>query len=136
MTLTVDNYLKILSDNRVEKELNDIFEPAISLTITEKFKTFEANMRHTIDGLHATIKVLRDDLKLKDDTITMLQSDNTALRKEVTDLKTSNNDLEQFCRKDNLVITGIPASYGEAVSSNTDDPNSSSETMKNNKAVQ
>ncbi len=131
MSLTVENFLQILKDDRIKKELNDIFEPAIVLTITEKFKSFETNMQRTINGLQATIHVLRDELKLKDDAITALKTDNVALRKEVIDLTSANNDLEQFCRKDNLVITGLPASYGEAASSaNTDDSESSTETMQ------
>ena len=81
-------------------------------------------------GLRATITILRDELKVKDDAVTKLQSENTFLCNKLTAVKLSNNDLKQFCRKDNLVITNVPASYSEAVSANTvNDLDSSTETQ-------
>ena len=37
MALTAESFLRILANDRIKKELSDIFEPAIALTINKKF---------------------------------------------------------------------------------------------------
>jgi predicted RNase H-like nuclease (RuvC/YqgF family) len=70
-------------------------------------------MTQTIDRLTATITLLRDELKMKDTALTTLKDENTMLKKEVSNLKKCNDELEQYGRRDNLIITGLPSSYAE-----------------------
>ena len=100
------------------KKISDLFEPVISLTIQEKFDCF-----------NATIISLRDELKVRDEIINKLQSENIELKQDVTELKKSNNALEQFTRKDNLVLTGISASYAERAQGNENNRKSSVDTI-------
>jgi FtsZ-binding cell division protein ZapB len=123
------NFLTVLSDDRVQNKLFSLFEPIIALTIEEKFNSL---LKSKVDGLNATIQSLRDDLKIRDETINNLQSDNNKLKQEVSKLRKSNDDLEQFTRKDNLIISGLPASYAERVegtAGNKPNRESSSETI-------
>ncbi len=108
-----DNFLKALQDDRIQKNLHDILETSIKLIIDEKFNNFQSSMKRTVDGLSATIDVLRNELKIKDDAMSQLKIQNEQLSKELNNVKTTNDELEQFCRKDNLVITGVHASYAE-----------------------
>ena len=107
--LSIDDFLTIIRDDRVKKEFNDIYEPAIKLTIDEKF----AALTNTIDGLRATIDFLRNDIKTRDDQIAKLKSDNVDLSQKISDLKQKNDALEQYTRRDNLIISGIPCSFAE-----------------------
>lgn len=111
-SITVDDFLVILRDDRVKKEFNDIYEPVIKLTVDEKFN--ELNLK--LEGLRTTISLLRNDIKSRDDQITKLTSDNEDLTKTITDLKQKNEALEQYARRDNLIIAGISSTFAEAAS--------------------
>ena len=111
-SITVDDFLVILRDDRVKKEFNDIYEPVIKLTVDEKFN--ELNLK--LEGLRTTISLLRNNIKSRDDQITKLTSDNEDLTKTITDLKQKNEALEQYARRDNLIIAGISSTFAEAAS--------------------
>ena len=51
-------------------------------------------MERTIHGLRATITILREELKVKDNAVTKLQSENIFLRNKLMAIKLSNKDLD------------------------------------------
>ena len=51
----------------------------------------------------ATITTLRHELKVKEDMVKKLQTENSAFCKELNKVRLSTNDLKQFCRKGDLV---------------------------------
>jgi len=53
-----ENFLRALQDDRVKKNLHDIFETSIKLLIDEQF----AAIKHTVDGLNASIDLLRNEV--------------------------------------------------------------------------
>ena len=71
------------------------------------------------DKITSNINSLRDDLNsLKDIVIKRLQEDNARLRakwdcleRRVDVLQSSVDDLEQYDRRNNLILSGIPYSY-------------------------
>ncbi len=103
-----------------QKELFDIFEPVMKLTIDKKIQPLETNIKQTIAGLVATVDQLRNELKLKDDVAAKLNTENASLKKDLAEVKKQNDNFEQFCRKDNLVITGIKATYAERAGASAD----------------
>ena len=94
---------------------------AITLTIEEKFSPFCAKINATINGLIATVEALHDKLEAKDETVKMLKTENFKLNKRIADLQKANDNLEQFCRKDNQIISGLPAIYAEEVAAVAED---------------
>ena len=119
------NFANVLCDERVQHSILQLFEPMIALTIEEKFNTI---LKSKLDGLFATTQSLRDDLKVRDETINKLQSETIKLKQEISRMKKDNDSLEQFTRKDNLIISGIPASFAERVEGNESTRESSTDT--------
>lgn len=117
--ISADDFVNILKDDRVRKELYDIYEPMIKLTITEIFKNFQKEMSDKVDSLNATIQVMRTEIASRNDTVAKLTAQNASLVVEVDNLKKNVDELEQYSRRDNLIISGIPASFAETVSTAT-----------------
>lgn len=125
-----DNFLKALQDDRIKENPRDIFESSIKLLIDEQF----AAVKRTVDGLSATVELLRNEIKNKDVSIAQLKAENDSLKNNLADIEKTNDELQQYCRKDNLVITGVPASFAEhasvsAESNGTRSVESSAETV-------
>ena len=59
--------------------------------------------------LEATIKMLQTDIAAKDDTISKLVAANKALGNNLKLASRELDHIEQYSRRDNLVITGISA---------------------------
>lgn len=129
MSTFADNLLKALQDDRIKKNFHDIFETSIKLIIDEKF----ADVMRTVDGLNATVELLRTEIKAKDASLGQLKKENDDLKIGLADLEKTNDELQQYLRKDNLVITGIPTSFAEQASVSTDSDGNretSSETVR------
>ena len=71
--------------------------------------------------LKTTIKMLQTDITAKDDTISTLVAANTALENNFKLASHKLDNISQYSRRDNLIITGISASFSEATSSETNE---------------
>jgi hypothetical protein len=114
--ISADDFLTVLRDDRVRKELYEIYEPMIKLTVTEIFKNFQKEMCDKVDSLNTTVQVIRTEIASRNDAVAKLTAQNASLVVEVDKLKMSVDELEQYSRRDNLIITGIPSSFAEAAS--------------------
>lgn len=120
-SLSVDDFLSILKDDRVRKEFYELYEPLIKLTIDETVKVFRKDMQDAIDSLNASVTVLRTEVTTRDESVNKLKGENVSLTAEVNKLKKQVDDLEQYGRRDNLIISGLPLSYAEAATSHDND---------------
>ena len=106
-----ENFLRALSDDCIQEKLSTIFEPIISLAIIEKINKINTNRQNMVSTL--LFEICATNLKLKSDTVDKVQQENVDLKQEICNLKKTNDILEQLTCKDNLVISGIPASFAE-----------------------
>ena len=58
-------------------------EPAITLTIEQKFSPFYAKINAIINDPVVTVKAQRDKLKIKNGAVKMLKTDNFKLNEEL-----------------------------------------------------
>lgn len=81
-------------------------------------KELSVNLNKRFDELNAQVATLRADLATRDKRLADLQLENTSLKSEISVLQTKCDTLEGYSRRDNLVITGIPATAAEVVGAN------------------
>ena len=97
----------------------NLFKPLTQLTIQELIKPLEVNFNNQFDQLSANIKVLKSELMIKNQFDTDLETCNKKLGTKITTLESNIDDLEQYSRRENLIFTGVPLSYSEAIASST-----------------
>lgn len=77
-------------------------------------------MSDQMKTLNATIAAMRTDILSRDESINKLKLENASLISETNALKKALDDIEQYQRRDNLVISGLPGSFADATGA-TDD---------------
>ncbi|KAK4883801.1 hypothetical protein RN001_000072 [Aquatica leii] len=99
--LDVDPIVKILKVTLVDK-IKTIVQSTLKIEI-QKFENSVQRLSDIFDGFK-----LRLDKKDTDKKMENLTAENATLKKEL-------NDLQQYTRHENIIITGIPESSGESV---------------------
>lgn len=99
-----------------EPSWRDIMKQLTELTITNKELIKSVDLCHEkidenstiIKSLENTLAVFRDDVVKLSDRCTALEGENTKLKSEL-------NDLQQYSRRNNIEIRGVPEAVGENV---------------------
>ena len=112
-----EEFVSLLNNDLVQEAFSKILKPIIELTITELIKPLEKE----IGTLTASLKILQAELNAKEAVITTLESTNTSLREDLAKAEVNIDSLEQYTRRDNLVITGIPQTFLAATSASLPD---------------
>ena len=112
-----EEFVSLLNNDLVHEAFSMIFKPIIELNITELIKLLEKE----IGTLTASLKILQAELNAKEAVITTLESTNTSLLEDLSKAEVNIDSLEQYTRRDNLVITGIPQTFLTATSASLPD---------------
>ena len=91
MAITVDDFLKILSDDIVQKKSYEIFEPLNNLSIIEICKKMEKKFETEINKISLTVSGLQSDCSARNIVITQLRTENTALTSQLSDIVSKGN---------------------------------------------
>ncbi len=118
-------YVALLNNNLVAEALQNIFKPLIQLTIDELIKPLERTFSACFGELNATIKMLQLDINFKQQHIFSLEENNKLFTDKIKQLEVNLDDIEQYSRKENLVISGIPSSFAEAGGTGTSESSQS-----------
>lgn len=129
--MNADNFVELLDNPRVEEKLSSIFK-SLFVTIT---KEITKPLEIKIDELSSLVKKLQADVAARDTKIDGLVADIKKLRGELHDANMEIQSLEQYSRRDNLVISGIPSSAAETASA-TDDSSADSRNTTIQKVVE
>ncbi len=128
--VSVAEYLNILQDDNVVKRFHEIFEGMIALLIKEVIKPLETR----IGELSTNVGKLQKELENRNLVIDELQRDKVNLNDQLRAAKVSISNMEQYSRRDNLLITGIPATIAD-VASGEDDRDTADSSTSAMKAV-
>ncbi len=82
-----------------------------------------------LNDLHGTINLLRNELQARDATITALQHQNDSLKQSNSSLLTKMKTIDAATRRDNLIFSGLTATYADAAAPR-DGGNSSTQILK------
>ena len=86
------------------QEFKDLIKSAVADSVTKELQTLRDQLEQT-DG---KVMDLENDLKAKGTIITSLQKEQKSNTEEITSLKRSLNDAEQYSRRNCLRLYGIP----------------------------
>ena len=114
--MTQEDFIVILQNIAVIEQFNKIFEPMITLTVTSLMKPFEDRINEVIGN----IKKLQNEAAVCSSKIDDLQRCNEDLLGKLKKTEAALNAAEQYSCRDNLVITGLPATLAEITVSTGD----------------
>jgi prefoldin subunit 5 len=136
--LSPEDFLKVLNDTAVQEKLCEIFNNSIKLIVREIFDPIEKQMKKDIDELKATIQPLQLKIDERTEQLKNLQAVNSTLSEKLVKERMAREELEQYSRRENLIITGIPATLAERVGADQGEQNRlgyESSTVTTNKVV-
>ena len=105
----VDVFLKALNDDRVKEHMYAIFVPIIKLTIDEHMTT----VKSTIASLTARVDKLQQEVAKKEVVIQAIKADAQKIKSDGFDQAIAIDSMEEYSRRDSLIINGIKASFAE-----------------------
>ena len=100
-------FLNILSNHNAKKRLQDILKPVIELSVAKIFKPIQKTIDMKLNELTTTVKLLQAEVTSCKDEVADLQNTNKNLSDRLAVAESKINNLEQYSRRDNLVITGL-----------------------------
>ena len=113
--MDVQGFLNILFNHNIEKRLQDILKPVIELSVAEIFKPIQKAIDVKLNELTTTDKLLQAEVTSHKDEVADLQNTNKNLSDRLAVAEGKINDLEQYSRLDNLVITGLTITTAEVL---------------------
>ena len=119
-----------LDDPRVEEKLQNILKSLLMTVSKEITKPLEDK----IGELSVLVKRLQSDLALSDSRLDDLTAENRKLRNDLQTAAAEVRNLEQYSRRDNLVISGLPATFAETAAA-TDESFSDSQGSTEQKVL-
>lgn len=118
---SVDSFLTILSNDKVIEALTKIFESIVHEAVAVQF----IELTTKLDEVAA-------DIKLRDETIAKLNTENERLRKQIEQQANEVEQLEAYNRQDNLIIHGIPLQFAEVAQNNMATPTAAASGVTEN----
>lgn len=115
--MDAENYLRLLNNSDVEKKFHDMFKPLIELTVSEFMKPMKLLVDNRMSELTITIKNLEANILARDGKIAMLEKTNSELHASLNAAVAKCDEMEQYSKRENLIISGIPASVAEVAAS-------------------
>ena len=105
--------MNILPNHNVEKRLQDILKSVIELSVAEIFKPIQKVIDVKLNELTTTVKLLQAEVTSRKDEVADLQNTKKNLSDRLAVAEGKINDLEQYSRSTNLVITGLTTTVAE-----------------------
>ncbi len=102
----------------------------IKTVAAELITEFSARLDQRFDQLNARIATMSADLASRDKRIADLHDENNRLKADMSALQLKNDELEGYSRRDNLILTGIPATTAEVAGANNSSDSSSTLVKK------
>lgn len=103
--------IKLIDDMR--KDMNEHFA-GVNTNVTE-VKTKLASVNETITGIKSQLDVLGQENIARQQEYTELKKENSDLKIEISTLKMHIQDIEQYSRRDNIEIVGVPYTQRENI---------------------
>lgn len=133
--MDAESFLKILANSNVEKRLNEIFKPVITLTIDEALKPTTQQLNTKLNDIATTVNLLKADVASRAKCIETLQLANEDLSTRLVKAEAKIKELEAYSRRDNLLITGLAPTVAELAAAHDSDVQAESSTTTEAKVV-
>ncbi len=106
-------FVALLSNDDVSNKFREIFGPLVHLIVSELIKPLQASIDMKINELVATVKTLQAECAARKGEIAQLQKKYKDVNDNMEKAEKKLFDLEQYTKRDNLVISGLPATVAE-----------------------
>lgn len=113
---------------KFEKDSSDL-----KLFITEQFSDYTKNLEYhnsIVTDLKETIKDLKNEVQDVKKEAILIKTENTVLKNEIENLKSEITELQQYSRRSNLEISGLPEIENENINETVDKVLSSLDVSK------